>query len=167
MIKHWKPFVIGATTMLLVLAGFYMFFPTSQKNSIHPSALPSADTASQLDAVTITPLPTLRLIRGNEVPFEGKVELKQTIAGRFAQNVTVVSFQATGEHADKSLLKIVWENGEEEKLSPGTLNKVFPPDKRAVDIVVNGYSVHERRLFKDSNRSGTLTWEIRYEPVEQ
>jgi len=164
--KHWKPFVIGAIMMLL-LAGVYMFFTTSPKNGIKSPALPRADTAVRPDAVTITPLPTLRLIRGNEVPFEGKVELKQTIAGRFAQNVTIVSFQATGEQANKSILKIVWENGEEDKLAPGTLNRVFPPDKRAVDISINGYSVHERRLFKDSNRSGTLTWEIRYEPAEQ
>lgn len=167
MTKHWKPFVIGATTMLVLFAGFYMFFMASQDKLIHQQPSPTSNAAVQPDAVTITPLPTLRLIRGNEVPFEGKVELKQAIAGRFAQNVTVVSFQATGEHADKSVLKIIWENGEEDKLSPGTQNKTFSPDKRAVEISVSGYSVHERRLFKDSNRSGTLTWEIRYEPVEQ
>lgn len=167
MTKHWKPFVTGAIAMLVLLAGFYMFFMASQKNPINQSAAPQiTDTATLPDSVTITPLPTLRLIRGNEVPFEGKVELRQAIAGRFAQNVAVVNFQATGEHADKSVLKIVWENGEVDKILPGTQNKVFSPDKRAVEISISGYSVHERRLFKDSSRSGTLTWEIRYEPVE-
>ena len=56
--------------------------------------------------MTITSLPTLRILSGNEVAFEGKTELRQAIAGRFAKNLTVVNFQAAGEHAEKSLIKI-------------------------------------------------------------
>jgi hypothetical protein len=99
------------------------------------------------------------------VPFSGKVTLPQAIAGRFAKNLTIVNFSAAGDRAEKSAIKIVWENGEVERITPGTQNKQFAPERRAVEITIEGYSVHERRIFKDSARPGTLTWEIRYEPV--
>jgi len=151
--------------MFVVMAGGYMFLSGPEKNLTTSPAKP-AELAIPSDAVTITPLPSLRIIRGTEVPFEGKTELRQVIDGRFAQNIVVVNFQATGEHAEKSVIKIVWENGEVEKVYPGTRNKKIVSDKRAVEISISGYSMHERRVFKDSSRKGTLTWEIRYEPVE-
>ncbi len=165
MITSWKSFLIGAAFMLVAITAGYMVYTgigtgfTGPEKGITDAPVPT-------DRVTITPLPSLRIIHGIEVPFEGRVELRQTIAGRAARDVSVVSFQATGENAGKSEIRIVWENGEIETIHPGVQNTRFSPDKRAVEIIVIGYSMHERRIFKDSSRKGTLTWEIRYEPVE-
>ncbi|HWR42411.1 hypothetical protein [Sporomusa sp.] len=149
---------------IFVITAYMLFSGTEKSFTIPENGV--ADTDNTANMVSITPLPSLRIIRGTEVPFEGKIELRQAIAGRAAQDISVVNFQATGEHAEKSVIKIVWENGEVEKVYPGTKNKKFIANKRAVEIVVMGYSMHERRLFKDSSRKGTLTWEIRYEPIE-
>lgn len=166
MLRNWKPYILGAVAMFVLLSGLYLFFIAPKQSPLH--SLPNSIQSSiPTDAVTITPLPTLRIIRGDKVAFEGQTELKQTIGGIFAQELTIVNFQATGENSDKSYIKIVWENGEIEKLYPGTTNKKFAADRRAAEITVAGYSVHERRLFKNSNRPGTLTWEIRYDPVEK
>ncbi len=164
MVKSWQSFALGALSMLLVVVAVYMLFPVMEKK-LHPenSMISNEELANK---VTITPLPTLRIIRGNQVAFEGKVELRQALAGRAARDITIVNFQATGEHADKSVIKIVWENGEVEKVTPGATNKSFSPDRRAVEIVVMGYSMHEQRIFRDINRKGTLTWELRYEPID-
>lgn len=177
MIKHWRPFTIGAVFMLVLLVGGYILFAGQVKSLITPPAKLTdtaysadkdalSDTAIPSDAVLIMPLPSLQVIRGNGVPFEGKTEFRQAIAGRFAQNIVIVNFQATGEHAEKSAIKIVWENGEVEKVFPGTRNRKFSTDKRAVEISVLGYSMHERHIFKDSSSKGTLSWEIHCEPVE-
>jgi hypothetical protein len=160
---HWRSFIAGVVLVLVLMVGAYLFFGESKENTLSPSPSEPVETAIPFDAVTITPL---RVIRGTEVPFEGKVELRQVIAGKFAQKLIVVNFQASGEHADKSILRIVWENGEVETVYPGTRDRVFPPEKRATQITIIGYSVHERRVFKDSNRKGNLTWEIHYEPME-
>lgn len=167
MVNSWKSFAVGALT-ILVLVAVYMFFTGTEKNSGVPGAPEKSVTEAEdlSNKVTITPLPSLRIVRGTEVPFKGKIELRQAIAGRMAKDITIVNFQATGEHADKSFIKIVWENGEVEKIAPGTNNTNYSPERRAVEIVVTGYSMHERRVFKDSSRDGTLTWEIRYEPVD-
>ncbi|MGL5514077.1 MAG: hypothetical protein ACRDBM_12680 [Sporomusa sp.] len=165
MLTSWKSFALGALSMLIIIAGGYLVFLETDQRAVPPETNPT-ETADQSNTVTITPLPSLRVLYGIEVPFKGKVELKQTIAGRAARNITVVSFQATGEHAEKSVIKIVWENGEIEHISPGTQDKQFSPERRAVEIVVLGYSMRERAIFKDSARNGTLTWEIRYEPVD-
>lgn len=164
MVKSWKSFVAGALTMLALGLAGYMFFAGTDKNVI-PENKP-ADTVVPSNMVTITTLPPLLILSGTEVPFEGKVELRQTIAGRAAQNISIVNFQASGEHSEKSSIKIVWENGEIEKISPGTKDKKFPPDRRAAEISVIGYSMYERRIFQDLRRKGTLTWEIRYEPFK-
>ncbi len=177
MIKHWRPFIIGAVFMFVFMAGGYMFFVGQGKTSVPPPAKSgemagtadagiASDTTIPSDAVTIIPLPSLQVIRGNEVPFEGKKEFRQAIAGRFAQNIVIANFQATGEHAEKSVIRIVWENGEVENIPPGTRNKKFSAGKRAVAISVLGYSMHERRIFRDSSSKGMLTWEIRCEPVD-
>jgi hypothetical protein len=159
---HWKSFIAGVIVVFVLMAGAYSFFVGS-KDTSSPSPSQPIETAIPFDAVTITPL---RVMRGTEVPFEGKVELRQAIAGNFAKKIIVDNFQATGEHADRSMLKIVWENGEVETIYPGTKDRVFPPEKRATQITISGYSVHERRIFKDSSRKGNLTWEIHYEPME-
>lgn len=164
MVKSWQSFALGAGFMLLVVLAVNMVFPITEKK-ISPETS-TINTEELANKVTITPLPTLRIIRGNQVPFEGKTELRQVFAGRAGRDITIVNFQATGEHADKSAIKIVWENGEVEKIAPGTTNKSFSPDRRAVEVVVIGYSMHEQRIFRDTSRKGTLTWEIRYEPVD-
>ncbi|WP_371363607.1 hypothetical protein SRRS_44850 [Sporomusa rhizae] len=167
MVNSWKSFAVGAMAMFVFVA-VYMFFTGTDKSSVVPVTPEIGVTEAEdlSSKVTITPLPSLRIVRGTEVPFKGKIELRQAIAGRAAKDIAIVNFQATGEHADKSVIKIVWDNGEVEKVVPGTNNKRFAPEKRAVEIVVTGYSMHERRLFKDSSRDGMLTWEIRYEPVD-
>lgn len=165
MVRSWKSFAVGALTMLVLAGAAYLLLTGTGKHAPVPeNSLTDAEDIAK--NVTITPLPSLRIIRGTAVPFEGKIELRQAIAGRAARDITIVSFQAVGEHADKSVIKIVWENGEIEMVSPGTNNKRFSPERRAVEMVVMGYSMHERRVFKDSSRKGTLTWEIRYEPVD-
>jgi hypothetical protein len=166
MLKNYKPYIIGATAMFFLLSGLYLLFIAPKSTTTLP-VKPETIQTTLPDAVTITPLPSLRIIRGESVPFEGKAEFKQAIAGNFAQDISIINFQATGENPEKSFIKIVWENGEVEKLYPGTTNKKFSANRRASEITVNGYSVHERRIFKNSNRKGTLTWEIRYEPVEK
>lgn len=158
---HWRSFTIGAM-VVFVLMGVYLFF-IGVPDSLQSSPSPIVETPIPFDAVKITPL---RVIRGTEVPFEGKVELKQVIAGKFAQKINVVNFQAKGEHAEKSKLIILWENGEMETIYPGTRDRVLPPERRAAQITVVGYSVRERHIFRDSNRKGYLTWEIHYEPTE-
>ena len=158
---HWRSFAAGAVFVLMVAGVYILFAGTKDISSSSPST--SVETAIPFDAVTITPL---RVIRGTEIPFEGKIELRQAIAGNFAQKLIIVNFQASGEHADQSMIKIVWENGEVETVYPGTRDRIFPPEKRAKQITIIGYSVHERRIFQDSNRKGNLTWEIHYEPME-
>lgn len=152
--------------MFILLSGLYLCLLAPKETPL-PTKPETIQSAVSSGAVTITPLPSLRIIRGESVPFEGKAEFKQAIAGIFAQDISIINFQATGENSEKSFIKIVWENGEVEKLYPGTTNKKFSPNRRASEISVIGYSVHERRIFKNSNRKGTLTWEIRYEPMEK
>ncbi|CQR72851.1 hypothetical protein SOV_02350 [Sporomusa ovata DSM 2662] len=164
MVQSWKSFAIGALAMLVMIITAYMLFSGTEKRAAIPEK-GVEDTEDYSNKVTITPLPALRIVRGTEVPFEGKIELRQAIAGQAAQDITIVNFQATGEHADKSVIMIVWENGEVEKVYPGTKNKKFSPGRRAVKISVIGYSMHERPIFRDASRKGTLTWEIHYEPV--
>ncbi|MGI6093038.1 MAG: hypothetical protein GX348_02660 [Veillonellaceae bacterium] len=165
MSKQWKHFMIGALTMLILLvSGFLLFSETGKISTRSPSN--SLNPTIPSDTVIIKPLPPLLILRGTDVAFEGKAEFKQAIAGRFAQNIVITNFQATGNNAEKSMIKIVWENGQIEKIYPGTTDKRILSNQRAVDISILGYSMHERRIFKDSSRKGTLTWEIRYEPVE-
>lgn len=167
MLPHVKSFAVGALFTLALVAGLFWL----QQETAGPSArTPAAETpppqVTAQNIMTVTPLPTLRVLYGQSVPFEGSAAFPQTIAGRFAQNLRIVNFQATGEHAEKSLIKIVWENGQTDTVSPGTVNQTFPPGRRAVEITVTGYSIHERKIFKNSRRPGTLSWEIQYEAGE-
>lgn len=163
MTTPWKYFLTGALSMFIFVVFSYVIYIEIERNS--PSQEKSFDSTLNSQAVTIKTLPSLLIMHGTDVAFEGKVELLQPIGGRFAQDIIITNFQATGENAKKSFIKIVWENGEVEKIYPGTKDKQFL-GKRAVEISIVGYSVHERRIFKDSDRKGTLTWEIRYQPIE-
>ncbi|VBB09194.1 Hypothetical protein LUCI_4480 [Lucifera butyrica] len=165
---HGKSFLAGTVFMLVIAVSAGWLW---ENNKLPGQATPAApvktsETAIPPDAVKITPLPTLRMIGGTDVAFKGKVTLRQAIAGRFAKNLVIVNFQAKGDHADKSMIRIVWENGEVETIAPGVTNRKFPLGKNAVEISVIGYSMQERPIFHDLPRPGSLTWEIRYEPVE-
>lgn len=165
MTKQLRHFAIGALSMLILLVAGYLLFSETDKNlTTQPNK--SVNPTIPSDAVIIKPLPPLLILRGSDVAFEGKVEFRQAIAGRFVQNIVITNFEASGDNADKSMIKIVWENGQVEKIYPGTKDKRILSNQRAVEISILGYSMHERRIFKDSSRKGTLTWEIRYEPVE-
>lgn len=164
MVTSWKSFFAGALTMLVLGIVGYMFFVGAGQNTVPEPK--SAEPAVPSNIISITPLPPLLILSGTEVPFEGKVQLRQAIAGKAAQNISIVNFQATGEQAQKSSIQIVWENGEVENFYPGTKDKKFSPERRAAEIYVIGYSMRERRIFQDSPRKGTLTWEIRYEPFQ-
>ena len=74
MLKNWKPYLIGAAVMFILLAGLYGVAIVPKETAIRPGAV---QPAIPPDAITITPLPTLRIIRGNDVAFEGQTELKQ------------------------------------------------------------------------------------------
>lgn len=154
----WKPFFGGVAVTLLVLLGGYFYIseyrPERQKINVQP------------DTVIIKVLPPLLSLGGFEVPFEGKKEIPQPITGALAREVVVVNFQATGENAHRSAIKIIWEDGTIETVPPGTVNKQFSPEKRAKLISIKGYSMHEQRIFRDLARKGKLSWEIRYVPVE-
>ncbi len=117
-------------------------------------------------AVTIKSLPPLLNLRGEEVSFQGRTEIVQQLAGRSAAEIVIVDFRAGGENAHKSAIRIEWEDGGVETIPPGSKNLVLAPQRRAKKISVLGYSFHERRVFKDSARKGTLSWEIRYAPAE-
>lgn len=168
---HWKSFIAGSLVMLALLCGLFWYqnhFPRQAATAPPPAAEQSGrqSAADIPNPVTVIPLPALRILSGNQVAFEGTAAFTQSLNGRFGKNLSVIAFDANGEHADKSMIKIVWENGETDIVAPGTRNKVFAPERRAVSITVVGYSMHERRIFKNSSRPGTLTWEIHYEPVE-
>ncbi|MDT8902872.1 hypothetical protein [Anaeroselena agilis] len=127
---------------------------------------PPAAPAIPPGAVTIKALPPLLTLRGDEVPFRGKTEIVQRLAGPAATEVVVVAFSASGENAHKSAIKIEWEDGGVETFPPGSKNITLSPQRRAKKISVLGYSFHERRVFKDVAKTGTLSWEIRYAPSE-
>jgi hypothetical protein len=116
--------------------------------------------------VKIETLPTFTTLNGINVAFTGREEYPQPISGKFASNITVVSFRATGENAYKSVICILWEDGSLEIIPAGTSNLRLNPEKRAKQIIVKGYSVHERKVFRDSGRAGTLNWEIHYQPIK-
>jgi len=158
---YWKSFLCGVAVAIAILGGVYALVAPAKESGKAPNSVTQIN-----NAVVIKPLPTLRMVSGHEVPFTGKVSLKQAIDGKFAKNVTIVNFAATGVNAEKSAIKILWENGEIDRIPPGTQNKQFAPERRAVEIAIEGYSVKERKIFRDSARPGTLTWEIRYQPVD-
>ncbi|HMM22249.1 MAG TPA: hypothetical protein PKA10_16130 [Selenomonadales bacterium] len=149
---------------LLILIGYVWMAGNSADSG--KAAAPAEQAAVPSDAVTIKTLPPLYTLSGVEVPFEGRAELPLKITGRLAKELHIVGFQATGENAQKSAIRITWEDGGQELIPPGVTNLKLAPDRTAKQISVIGYSMHERRVFKDSSRTGTLSWEIQYSPVD-
>ena len=152
-------FVMGL--LFLVLQG-WPFIQAFTSNTIDntqqiPKLVPQ-------DAVRIQTLPPLLTLK-DSLSFNGKKSFPQKIIGRYAQNIQIIRFNAEGENSHKSTLKIVWEDGTTELFYPGTIMKQLPSGKRAREISISGYAVHERRIFPDSSRPGTLEWEIHYEAV--
>jgi hypothetical protein len=150
-----RPIFLGVTVALLIIAGYILVGRNSQP---HQAPIPPG-------TVVIQELPPLITLVGTEVPFEGKVELPQPLAGSLAAELTVVRFYASGENANKSVIKLVWEDGSIELIPAGTVNLKLAPDRRAKQISIVGYCMNERRVFKDQPRKGQLTWEIRYSPA--
>ena len=127
---------------------------------------PQAAPAIPPGAVIIKSLPPILTLHGDEVPFQGRTEIVQQLAAPAAAEIVVVAFRASGENAHKSAIRIEWVDGGVETFPPGSKNIVLSPQRRAKKISVLGYSFHERRVFKDAARKGTLSWEIRYAPAE-
>ncbi len=146
--------VLAALTLILAACGR----PGGEALQAPPAIPPGA--------VTIKNLQPLLTLRGDEVPFQGRTEMVQQLAGPTAAEVVVVTFNASGENAHKSSIRIEWADGGVETIPPGSKNLVLSPQRRAKKISVLGYSFHERRVFKDLARKGTLSWEIRYAPAE-
>lgn len=160
--QNWKPFMLGVVCAILI--GAIILFGIEhrallppqpdnlqQQDSMYPPVSP--------DAVKIQPL------LAGAMKFEGKKEFPQRISGNYARNITIVNFKASGENAHKSYIKIIWMDGSVEVISPGTANLQLTPGKNAQQIIVSGYAMHERKIFKDSPRAGILEWEVTYEGV--
>jgi hypothetical protein len=166
--KYLKPFLMGA--LCIVATAIMVLWALDYKRPDPVDGITVEDKQGALaissDTVLITALPSYRTLNGINVAFRGKKRYLQKFVGRYAQNITIVSFRATGEHAYKSTILITWEDDSTEIVSAGVTNIRFSAEKRAKEIVVQGYSVHERKVFRDSIRDGVLNWEILYEPVE-
>lgn len=165
-----KPFLLGVLcTGVIILVVFL-----TREHEISPGANgnePEAEKkqtslAISSDTVLISAIPAYKTLEGSNIAFRGKQRFQQNIAGCYAKRITIVSFRATGENSYKSAIIIRWEDGSLDLVPIGVTNMCFPPDKRAKEIVVQGYSVHERKVFRDSSRDGVLNWEILYEPIE-
>ncbi|MBP2656874.1 MAG: hypothetical protein H6Q73_4443 [Firmicutes bacterium] len=171
-----KVIVIGIVVVIAILGiGLYAWLerptkPTAQGvDAANTAANANAATVGDAAALQVPPgtvkinaLLPLRNLSGTDVAFTGKVELPQKIVGQYAEEIEIVNFQAKGENAKKSAIKIVWDDGEIDMVPPGTASYRFLPQRRAKQIILIGYSMHERQIFRDSSRPGTLTWEIRY-----
>lgn len=153
---------IGAIIIVLWVLGY------EPPNRVDRTEVEGKETTLAIseDTVSITSLPSYRTLSGINVIFRGKERYAQNIAGRYAQNITITSFRASGENAYKSAVIIIWEDGSIEVVPAGTANLRLSPEKKAKEIIIQGYSVHERKVFRDSARDGVLDWEIIYEPVE-
>ena len=175
MFKNWPAFLGGMTVALAIVWAVYAYVGGEPRQTAPPAlssvldlAGLSADPppASSPGVVTIRVLPSLYVLRGQDVPFQGRVEIPLDIGGRLVREIVVVAVQAGGENAHKSSVRIVWEDGSVENIPAGAKDIVFPPQRRAKKITVHGYSFHEQRVFKDVPKKGTLFWEIRYAVAE-
>lgn len=158
MSKFRYPLVVIGCFLFALFGYFWLTGNSAEPNKGGITAVPS-------DAVTIKTLPPLYTLSGVNVPFEGRAEFPLKITGRLAKELYIIAFQATGENAQKSVLRITWEDGSQEWIPPGVKDIQLAPDRKAKQITVIGYSMHERRVFKDSPQKGTLSWEVRYSPV--
>ncbi|MCX7781180.1 MAG: hypothetical protein N2491_09765 [Negativicutes bacterium] len=171
--QNMKSFFLGIVVTLLF--GAFIFMAIDQRdlqlnpgasrfNTATISATQPDKSQYPPDTVKIQPLPPLLSLSGN-VNFEGKAEFPQKLSGTYARGLIIVNFKASGENAHKSAIRISWADGVVETVLPGAANHVFPAERVARQITVVGYSMRERKIFKDSPRAGTVEWEIRYEPV--
>jgi hypothetical protein len=164
MTRHIQSFLLGVVcTIFLLVGGFFVwdtYFDGPGQPPIYTNSIPPG-------TVIIEPLPTYRTLNGINVSFKGEADFQQVIAGRYAQDIRIISFRATGENAEKSSIIIEWEDGTTEIVHAGVSGQNLGAEKRAKQIIVKGYSMHERKVFRDSAKSGTLNWEIHYQPIEK
>lgn len=164
--KSVYAFLLGALCMLVLAGTLYMW-----RLHMSPAAVtPDVNTATPSvppGTVLIKPLEPLHVLADTNRPFRGKKEFPLVIAGKYARYLIVANFQATGENAGKSVMEITWEDGTKDTVPAGTADRHFSPEKRAVKIVIFGYSMHERTIFPDTSQPGTLTWRVLYEPVAE
>lgn len=164
---NWKAFLLGIVAAMLV--GAVILFGMEHRllsvEPDQPSQSKSAELVYPPDTVKIEALPSLEIAAG-VATFEGKKELPLKISGNYAKNITIVSFKASGDNAHKSAIKVIWMDGSTETIAPGTSNLALTPGKFAKQIIIAGYSVYERKIFKDSSRRGTVEWDIRYEKAD-
>jgi hypothetical protein len=164
MTNHIRSFLWGVVCAVFLLVGGFFAWDTYFDG---PGQSPILTTNSiPPGTVIIEPLPTYRTFNGINVSFKGKADFQQVIAGRYAQDIRIISFRATGENAEKSSISIVWEDGTTEIVPAGVSERNLGAKKRAKQIIIRGYSMHERKVFQDSAKSGTLNWEIHYQPIE-
>lgn len=164
MSKSLKAFLGGVLITLFVVVGGYSLLERDGKAGVdNNGANGLSNTTPAEKHVVIQSLPPLYILSGDKVAFEGKTEIPQPINGTYAEKITIINFAATGENAHKSAIKIIWEDGTVQLIPAGNSNMTLTPSKRAKAIIIVGYSMHERKIFKDSARSGNLTWDIRYE----
>lgn len=174
MSQNRKAFLLGVFVTLFVMGLLFLvsqaiFFQQTFSSSTNDTKQQAekVDVASQYppitqDAVRIKSLPPLHILRDSP-SFTGKKNFPQKIMGQYAQNIQIVSFNAQGENAHKSTLKILWEDGTTDIFYPGTTMSQLPSGKRAKAITISGYCVHERKILPDLSRTGKLDWEIYYE----
>lgn len=162
--KSVYAFLLGALCMLVLAGTLYVWRLHMPPAAVTPDVNTSTPSVPP-GTVLIKPLEPLRILAGTDVPFRGKKEFPQVIAGKYACYLIVDNFQATGENANKSVIKITWEDGTTDVVPAGTVDRHFNPEKRAAQIVISGYSMHERKVFPDTSQPGTLTWRVLYEPV--
>lgn len=154
MFKNWPAFLGGVMVALAVVWAGYVYLGGEPREATPQAPNPGA--------VTIRVLPSLYVLRAQDVPFQGRVEIPVDIGGKLAREIVVVAFQAGGENAHKSTVRVVWEDGSVETIPAGAKDIAFSPQRRAKKITIHGYSFHEQRVFKDMPKKGTLSWEIRY-----
>lgn len=163
------PFMLGAVFSILIFFfasadGEFLGINASKENL--DSNISSTQQIKQAkESVTIMPLPHHLALSGVNVEFKGKQDIPLKLEGAYGRSLRIVSFQATGENAHKSRMKIVWKDGATEVIAPGVVDVRFAEDRLVKSIIISGYSMRERKIFKDSSRPGVLNWEIRYEPV--
>jgi hypothetical protein len=157
-----KPFLLGVLCTMMIFAGGYKLWEYYLPNTAAPITIDTIPPGT----VLIDALPTYRTLNGINVSFKGKESFEQPIAGRAAKDIIIVSFKAMGENAGKSTINILWEDGTVERIPAGTMNRRLPSERVAKQITIQGYCVHERKIFRDSSRTGTLNWEIHYQAVE-
>jgi hypothetical protein len=156
-------FIVGA----IILFGFdarTLSIKTNERQTEDIRQAQPAYPSVSPDAIKIQPLPPLFILREN-LTFEGEKEFPQKLVGNYAKNITITNFRVAGENAHKSFIKIVWLDNTSEIIAPEVSNLPLHNEKLVKQIIIYGYSKHERKIFRDSPRPGTINFEIRYESV--